>query len=128
VGNETAGSGGYGPVLLDHFEHPRNLGEIPRPEAAVTVRAPGSRDSLQLTFRIRQDRIVEVRFRAGGCPVAIAAGSVATGLLEGRSIVEALGLKDSEVIQALGGLPSPRLRRSVLVARAVREALGAHPH
>lgn len=113
----------YGAVLIDHFDHPRNLGEVAKPDASATTRGPAGRDSLQLTFRIEAGRIADVRFRAAGCPVAIAAGSVATELLLGKTLAEALRLRDAEVIGALGGLPSAGLRRSVLVARTVAAAL-----
>ena len=116
----------YPAPLLDHFEHPRNLGDLDPCDAAATVRDARGRDWLRLSFRLKRGRVDAVRFRARGCPVAIAAGSAATCLLAGRTIREALRLTDDDVIAALGGLPSARQRRSVLAARAVRAALASH--
>lgn len=112
----------YSETLLDHFRSPRNVGEIAAPDAAATVTSPLHGDTLRLTFALAGDRIREVRFLCSGCTVAIAAGSMATVLLEGRTITEALRLSDDDVARALGGVPEARSACSLLAARAVRGA------
>lgn len=84
-------------------------------------------DRLRLTFAIDRDRLTEVRFQCLGCTVAIAAGSVATVLLTGRSVEHALALTDAEVAEALGGVPAGRVECSLLVRRTVHAALGRRP-
>lgn len=113
----------YSDRLLAHFRAPRNVGEVADPDAAATVTSPVHGDTLRLTFRLLQGRIVEARFLCRGCTVAIAAGSAATLLLEGATVTEALRLSDDDVARALGGVPEARRACSLLVARAVREAL-----
>ena len=93
------------------------------PDAEASVASPLHGDTLRLTFALDGDRIREARFRCLGCPVAIAAGSVATVLLEGRSITEALRLTDQDVIDALGGVPEGKEACSLLVREAVHAAL-----
>ena len=128
--NSVSGVGGgademYSRVLLEHFENPRNLGEIPSPDAAATVRNPEQGDTLRITMRIDGGRIAEVRFKAFGCPVTIAAGSLATEMLAGMTIQQALELTDAQVADALGGVPEERIRCSVLVQKVIRRALGS---
>jgi len=112
----------YPPLLLDHFERPRNAGELDPADAAATVRDPQRGDTLALSFRLEGDRIAAVRFRAYGCPVTIAAGSWATEALPGLTIREALELTDEAVARALGGLAEDQIERSVLVERVIRAA------
>ena len=113
----------YSDGLLDHFRNPRNVGEIPNPDARAEVTSPLHGDTLCLTFALDGDRIRAVRFRCLGCPVAIAAGSVSTVLLCGATITEALRLTDEDVARALGGVPERKRACSVLVREAVALAL-----
>ena len=112
----------YSEALLDHFHHPRNVGALESPDAQAFVESPLHGDTLRLTFALEGDRIRQVRFQCRGCTVAIAAGSAATTLLEGRTITEALRLGNDDVDRALGGVPEDRLGCSLLVAEAVRAA------
>ena len=112
----------YPAELLDHFRNPRNVGTLTAPDAQALVESPLHGDTLRLTFALEGERIRNVRFQCRGCTVAIAAGSVATVLLEGRTITEALLLNDDDVDRALGGVPENRRGCSLLVARAVRAA------
>ena len=117
----------YPDALLDHFRNPRNVGDVPGADAFAEVESPLHGDRLRLSFRIEDGRIAEVRFRCLGCTVAIAAGSAATVLLQGRTIDEALTLTDADVARALGGVPGRRAECSLLVRRAVRAALASEP-
>lgn len=117
----------YSSRLLDHFHRPRNVGEVVQADAEGRVVSPVHGDTLRLTFALEGERIARVRFQCSGCVVAIAAGSVATTLLEGRSVAEALRIDDGSVAEALGGVPEERRECSLLVGRAVRAALARAP-
>ncbi|MEE9217815.1 MAG: iron-sulfur cluster assembly scaffold protein [Acidobacteriota bacterium] len=118
-----AGYRDYTAQVLDHYENPRNVGELENPDAVAWVQSPVHSDQLKLTLRIIGGVIAEARFRAFGCGAAIASSSMATVLLEGRSLEEAARLTRQEVSEALGGLPQSKLHCSVLAEEAVRRAL-----
>lgn len=113
----------YSPELLDHFEHPRNAGEIPNPDASAQVENPACGDILQLTIQRRDDRIVDIRFRAKGCVPAIACGSAVTELVKGRTIAQARTLRHVDVEHAVGGLPQASSHASHLAIDALTAAL-----
>ncbi|HEY3174211.1 MAG TPA: iron-sulfur cluster assembly scaffold protein [Candidatus Polarisedimenticolia bacterium] len=113
----------YGPILLDHFENPRNVGEVEDPDAVGRAGNPACGDLLVLSLRIRGGRIEQARFRATGCSASIASSSMATVLLTGRTLPEAADLTDAAVARALGGLPAAKLHCSVLAEDAVAAAL-----
>jgi nitrogen fixation NifU-like protein len=104
---------GYGPEVLDHYENPRNVGEVESPSAAAWVESPVHGDRLKLTLRITKGVISEARFKAFGCGAAIASSSMATVLLKGRTLEQARCLNREELSQALGGLPESKLHCSV---------------
>lgn len=113
----------YSDLVRDHFGSPRNLGEIPDPDGIGDVENPVCGDRTVLTIRVRDDRISAARFRAVGCPAAIAASSITTELLIGRTVAEALRLTNEDVSAALGGLPANKLHCSVLAEDVVRAAV-----
>ena len=115
----------FGTILLDHFENPRNAGELENPDAAATVTSAVHLDTLRMTFRVSAGRLESVRFLCRGCPVAIAAASMATTRLTGLTVDEALALRDSEIVDLLGGIPEGRRACSLLVERVVREAFAS---
>jgi nitrogen fixation protein NifU and related proteins len=122
----TDGSLKYSDQVLDHSRSPRNVGEVRDTAAVAQVGDPESGDVLRISMKIEGGRILEARFKAFGCTAAIAAGSMATTLLVGRSVEEAGRLSNDEVVRALGGLPESKVRCSVLAEQAVREALRRH--
>jgi nitrogen fixation protein NifU and related proteins len=95
----------YSAQLLDHFQNPRNAGEVAAPDAAAQVENPACGDILQLSLRVTDGRIAEIRFRAKGCVPAMACGSALTDLLQGRLLEEAHKLRREEIVKAVGGLP-----------------------
>ncbi len=99
----------YSPQVLDHFEHPRNPGEVTNPDASAQIENPACGDVLKLTLRIVDGRIDEIRFLAQGCVPAMACASMLTELLGGRTIGEARQLRREELVQALAVCPRPRL-------------------
>lgn len=95
----------YSPELLDHFEHPRNAGDVANPDATVQLDNPVCGDVLKLTARVIDGRIAEIRFRAKGCVPAMACSSAITEMLQGKTLDDARDLKREELIQIVGGLP-----------------------
>jgi nitrogen fixation NifU-like protein len=95
----------YSPQVLDHFQHPRNTGEVANPDAFAQVQNPACGDVLKLTLRVAGGRIEEIRFLAQGCVPAMACASLLTELLQGKTIVEARQLRREQLVRALGGLP-----------------------
>ena len=117
----------YSAKVLDHFEHPRNAGELQGATASAQVENPGCGDVLQLALRMDGDRIEEVRYRAKGCVPAIACGSALTELISGKTIADARKLRHIELVMALGGLPTASLHASHLAIDALAKALNQLP-
>lgn len=115
----------YGPQVLDHYLHPRNVGSLDPDDADVgsaLVGSPALGEVLKLQIRLQGSRIALARFRAFGGGSAIAAGSWLTERLEGCSMDEALGIRSQDVMQALG-LPAVKLHSALLAEDAVRAAI-----
>ena len=113
----------YSPQLLDHFEHPRNAGEVSNPDATVQIENPACGDILKLTLRVENGHIVEIRFRAKGCVPAMACGSLLTELVRGKTLDEARALRREELVQAIGGLPEASGHASHLAIDALAAGL-----
>jgi nitrogen fixation NifU-like protein len=95
----------YSPQVLDHFQHPRNPGEVANPNASVQIENPACGDVLKLTLRVSDGRIEEIRFLAQGCVPTMACASLLTELVQGRTVAEARQLRREDLVGALGGLP-----------------------
>jgi nitrogen fixation protein NifU and related proteins len=95
----------YSPELLDHFEHPRNSGELADATACQRLENPACGDVLELAVKIVGDRIEDLRFRAKGCVPAMACASAVTELAKGKSISEARAVTRDDVVRAVGSLP-----------------------
>jgi nitrogen fixation NifU-like protein len=119
--SETPGH--YNATVLDHFLNPRHVGEVPAPDGIGEAGKSGDGDTLRLSLRIEDGKIVQARFRAFGCPAAIASASVATELITGMTLAEARHFSNREVVAALGGLPAGKMQCSVLAGQALRAAL-----
>ena len=113
----------YSTKLLDHFEQPRNVGEIADADASVRVENPACGDIMQLTLKLADGRIAEARYRTRGCVAAIACGSALTEMLIGLTPAEAAMLKRDVVVAAVGGLPGESTHASHLAMDALRAAL-----
>lgn len=113
----------YSPQVLDHFEHPRNVGELPGADASARVENPACGDIMQLWLRVAGGRIAEVRFQTKGCVTSIACGSKLTEMLHGRSLAEARMLRREELAAALGGLTPETTHASHLAMDALAAAL-----
>jgi nitrogen fixation NifU-like protein len=116
----------YTDIVQEHFEQPRNVGVIDNADADAEVSNPACGDIMRLYVRIEDNRIVEAKFQTQGCPAAIAAGSITTEMLRGKTVEESLTLKRDEVNKALGGLPPQKVHASVLSEDAVRAVLAKY--
>src|SRR5262245_23523154 len=113
----------YSPTVIDHFQHPRNLGDLDAPDAVAEVENPACGDRTRLAVRVDGGRIVAARFRTEGCPAAIAASSITTELSLGKTLAEAGALRDADVVDALGGLPRNKMHCSVLAEDVIQATL-----
>jgi nitrogen fixation protein NifU and related proteins len=95
----------YSQELLDHFQNPRNAGDVVNPDASAQLDNPACGDVLKLSLKLEGDRIAEIRFRAKGCVPAMACGSAITELAKGKSIAEARRLDREALLQEVGGVP-----------------------
>jgi len=108
-------------VLLDHFENPRNAGELPVPALTVEVSNPVCGDILRLSALIEAGRVTQSAFKARGCTACIAAGSVLTELLASKDVALLKDIRKEDVDEALGGLINESKHVAVLAIDAVRE-------
>ncbi|MFY9725725.1 MAG: iron-sulfur cluster assembly scaffold protein [Bryobacteraceae bacterium] len=110
----------YSALLLDHFQNPRNVGELPLPAVAVEVSNPACGDILRLSARFAEERVVEVRYQVRGCTASIAAGSALTEWLLGRHRDELAAFQPAVIDAALGGFEPESKHAAVLCGDAVR--------
>ncbi|HTK96007.1 MAG TPA: iron-sulfur cluster assembly scaffold protein [Terriglobales bacterium] len=117
----------YSPQLLEHFEHPRNVGELAQPDAEATIDNPACGDVMTLQLRIEDGRIAEAKYRVKGCAAAIACGSALTELIAQRSLADARALRREQIISAVGGLPPASAHASHLAFDALQAVLHQLP-
>lgn len=113
----------YSEKVIDHFTNPRNVGEIENADGVGQVGNPVCGDIMKIYLKIENDVIVDVKFKTFGCGAAIATSSIATELIKGKKIEEALALTNKAVVEALDGLPPVKLHCSVLAEEAVKSAI-----
>ena len=114
----------YSEKVLDHFQNPRNMGEIEGWNGMGMVGNAKCGDIMQMFIRVNDEGIIEdVGFKTFGCGAAVATSSMATEMIKGRSIDEALQLSNSAVVEALEGLPPVKIHCSVLAEEAVKAAV-----
>src|ERR1700760_4852977 len=113
----------YSSSVLDHFEHPRNVGEITSPDAEVRLEHPVCGDIMNLAVKLADGRINEVRYRTRGCVASIAAGSCLTEMIRGKSPAEAATLQREQLLEALGGLPNASVHATHLAMDALAQVL-----
>jgi len=113
----------YSDKVMDHFMHPRNVGEIEDATATGTVGNPKCGDIMKVFLKIEGDVIVDAKFMTFGCGSAIATSSMATEMIKGHTIDEALSLTNKAVAEALDGLPPIKMHCSLLAEQAVKAAL-----
>jgi nitrogen fixation NifU-like protein len=117
----------YSEKVLDHFQNPRNLGEIKNPDGVGTVGNRVCGDIMRLFIKVEEKNgeeiIKDVKFQTLGCGAAIATSSIATELIKGKPLSQALALTNKAIAEALGGLPKAKMHCSVLAADAVKKAI-----
>ncbi len=114
----------YSEKVMDHFTHPRNVGEIEDASGVGTVGNAKCGDIMRIYLKIDEnDIITDCKFKTFGCGAAIATSSMATEIIKGRSVSEALALTNSVVVEALDGLPPVKVHCSVLAEEAVKHAI-----
>ena len=113
----------YSETVIDHFEHPRNAGEMDAPDGEATVRNPVCGDRMQVMLRIADGRIAKMQWLTRGCPPAIATSSWTSELVEGLTLAEAEALTREAIAEGIGGLPRDKVHCSVLAADALRRAI-----
>ena len=113
----------YSEVVMDHFMHPRNVGTIENADGIGTVGNAKCGDIMKIYLKIENDIIADVKFETFGCGSAIASSSMATEMIKGKPIAEAMKLTNAAVAEALDGLPAHKLHCSVLAEEAIKSAL-----
>jgi len=113
----------YSDKVMEHFMNPRNVGEIPDADGVGTVGNPVCGDIMKMFIKVKDNVIEDVKFKTFGCGAAIATSSMATELIKGKSIEDALTLTNKAVAEALGGLPAVKMHCSVLAEEAVQAAI-----
>ena len=113
----------YSDKVMEHFMNPRNVGEIPDADGIGNVGNPVCGDIMRMYIKVKDGVITDVKFKTFGCGAAIATSSMATELIKGKTIEEALDLTNKAVSEALGGLPPVKMHCSVLAEEAVQAAI-----
>ncbi len=116
-------AGEYSPLVMDHFANPRNVGEIDDADGIGEVGNPTCGDIMRMYIKVKDNVITDVKFKTFGCGAAIATSSIATEMIKGKTIEEALQLTNKAVAEALGGLPPAKMHCSVLAEEAVQSAV-----
>ena len=113
----------YSEKVMDHFSNPRNVGELADANAVGTVGNAKCGDIMKIYMKIEDDIVKDVKFKTFGCGAAVATSSMATELVKGKTIEEALGLTNKAVVEALEGLPPAKIHCSVLAEEAIKAAI-----
>lgn len=113
----------YTETVMDHFKNPRNVGAIENADGIGEVGNAKCGDIMKIYLKIEDDIIVDVKFETFGCGSAIASSSMATELIKGKPVSEALALTNKAVVEALDGLPAHKIHCSVLAEEAIKKAL-----
>ena len=113
----------YTDTVMDHFMHPRNVGEIADADGVGEVGNAKCGDIMKMYLKIKDNVIEDVKFETFGCGSAIASSSMATELIKGKTIEEALAVTNKQVVDALGGLPAYKLHCSVLAEESIKAAV-----
>jgi len=124
----------YSEKVFDHFYNPRNMGELPNADVTVRVGNPVCGDVMEMSLKVaererdgkKEKYIEDIKFRTLGCGAAIATSSIATEMVKGKSLDEALEITNQALSEALGGLPPAKEHCSVLAAEAVKKAINKY--
>ena len=113
----------YNDKVMEHFMNPHNVGELENADGVGTYGSPVCGDMMQISIKVEDDKITDAKFKTFGCGSAIASSSVATDMIIGMTIDEALELTNKQIINELGGLPAVKVHCSVLADHAIKSAI-----
>lgn len=113
----------YSEKVMEHFRNPRNVGEIENPDGTGHVGNPVCGDVMELYIKVKDNIIIDAKFKTFGCGAAIATSSMVTELVKGKTIAEAQKISNRAVAEALGGLPAIKMHCSVLAEEALESAI-----
>lgn len=113
----------YSDIVMDHFLHPRNVGEIPDADGVGSVGNPVCGDMMTFYIKVKDGRIEDVKFKTFGCGAAIAVSSIVTEMVKGKTLEEAKSITKQQVAEQLGGLPPQKMHCSNLGTEALAQAI-----
>jgi nitrogen fixation NifU-like protein len=113
----------YTEKVMEHFRNPRNMGEIPDADGVGTVGNPICGDMMTIYIKVKDDRILDIKFKTFGCGAAIATSSMTTEIAKGKTLEEAMKITRASVADSLGGLPPVKMHCSNLAADALHAAI-----
>ena len=113
----------YNSTVMEHFTNPRNVGEIENPDGVGVYGSPVCGDMMQIMIKVEDEKIVDAKFKTFGCGSAIASSSMATEMIIGKTIDEALAITNKQIVDELGGLPPVKIHCSVLADHAITSAI-----
>lgn len=113
----------YSDVVMEHFAHPHNVGEIPDADGVGEVGNAKCGDIMKMFLKVKDGKIEDVKFKTFGCGAAIATSSIATDMIKGKPLEEAVKLTNQAVVEALEGLPPAKIHCSVLAEQAIKAAV-----
>jgi nitrogen fixation NifU-like protein len=116
-------TGSYNPIVIDHFTHPRNMGEMDNPDGVGEATNPACGDTMRLFIKVEENRVMDAKFLTFGCAAAIASSSITTEMIKGKTLEEILKISNQMVAEALGGLPPTKIHCSVLAEDALNAAV-----
>lgn len=113
----------YSDKVIEHFQNPRNVGDIPDYDGMGKVGSPVCGDMMEVYIKVEDGRLADVKYKTFGCGAAVASGSMGTEMVKGKTIEEAMKITDMQVAEALDGLPEEKLHCSNLAADGIRTAI-----
>lgn len=113
----------YSDKVIEHFQNPRNVGTIPDYDGMGRAGSPVCGDMMEVYIKVKDGRLVDVKYKTFGCGAAVASGSMGTEMVKGLTIEEALKITDEQVAEALDGLPPEKMHCSNLAAEGIRAAI-----
>ena len=118
----------YNDIVMEHFLNPKNVGEMENPDGTGVYGSPVCGDMMQIQIKVENDVITDAKFKTFGCGSAIASSSMATSMIIGKTVEEALEVTNKQIIDELGGLPPVKVHCSVLADRAIKNAIYDYAH
>ena len=113
----------YNEKVIDHFQNPRNVGEIEAADGVGEVGNPVCGDMIKITIKVEDGKLADVKFKTFGCGAAVASGSIGTEMVKGLTLEEAMNITNRQVAEELGGLPPEKMHCSNLAADGIRTAI-----